>query len=263
MSQTPSTEQTKYQPGWAADFLIALVFLTRLPLRLSFQFDMSSVGRASRCFPLVGVVVGGLSGTVYYGAHSLNFPPLVAAFLALAVQVWLTGALHEDAFGDIADGFGGGIDKDKKMEIMRDSRVGTYAVIALILVIGMKAGAITAFDNPASGFAIILCAAVVSRAMLTFGLYLMPSARKDGLGASAGRPGIMVAIWALLFCLIIPVIILGPFTASIGIFAAMLAAAIMGIIAYRQIGGQTGDVLGSLQQVSETSFLIVLSAIIV
>jgi len=254
------TQPKAYKPGWVQDFLIALVFLTRLPLRLDIDFSMKAVASASRCFPLVGLIVGGLSGGIFYGLLMIGMPPLLCAFVSLGTQILLTGALHEDALGDVADGFGGGATKAKKLEIMHDSRVGTYAVVTLIMVLGIKASTLAALAASSFMFNAIICAAVASRGMMTLGMYLMPAARTDGLGASAGKPSLTTALWALGFTVIIPVFLLGPFFGSIGILAAMVGASLMGLIANRQIGGQTGDVLGSLQQVAEVFFLIALLA---
>ncbi len=259
MNDAPTKD---YRPGWIQDFLISVVFLTRLPVPLDIKFSMAAVGSASRCFPLVGVIVGGISGAVFYGAILLNLPLLLCAFLALAAQVVLTGALHEDAIGDVADGFGGGATKDKKLEIMRDSRVGTYAVVTLILVMGMKAAVLSSFNDPNIAFSVIVSSAVASRGMLTWGMYLLAPASDNGLGASAGKPALITALWALFFTILLPLLVLGPFLGSIGILAAIVGAVLISGIALRQIGGQTGDVLGSIQQFAELFFLIALSAVI-
>ncbi|MEH6402139.1 MAG: adenosylcobinamide-GDP ribazoletransferase [Sneathiella sp.] len=258
-SDQNTAPQNEYKPGWVRDLLVALVFLTRLPVRLNFHFSMASLKSASRCFPLVGLVVGGVAGGVFLGASLMGLSPLLSAFLSLAAQILLTGALHEDALGDVADGFGGGATRSKKMEIMRDSRVGTYAVVALILLVGIKASALSSFNNPYAVFSVILCAAVTSRGMMVLGMYFLPSARTDGLGASAGKPSLMSCVWAFLFSAVITVSLLNPFIGSIALLAAIAGALIISLIAYRQIGGQTGDVLGSVQQISEIFILIALA----
>lgn len=252
-----------YRPGWINDFLVALVFLTRFPLRLNLNFGMSAVGSSVRCFPLVGFIVGGIAGTVFLLALSAYLSPLVAAFLAVGAQILITGALHEDALGDVADGFGGGATKDKKLEIMRDSRVGTYAVVTLFVALGLKVAAISAFSDPIMGFIALLTAAGCSRGMVGIGMYLLPPARKDGLGATTGKPPLLSVMFALFFSVLIPIAILGPFAGSAALLAASLLPLLMGWIAYRQIGGQTGDVLGSLQQVSEIGFLLTCSALLI
>ncbi len=258
--EIPSTKD--YRPGWVSDFLVSLVFLTRLPVRTNFSFSMKAVGSASRCFPLVGLLVGGISGGVFLGAMIVGIPVFVAAFLCLSSQILLTGALHEDAIGDVADGFGGGGDKSRKLEIMRDSRVGTYAVVALILTLGLKATAIASIEDTYLAFAIIVSAAVVSRGMMVWAMNLLPFARNDGLGASAGKPPLTVCLCALAFSIVIPLFTLGPYLGSVGLLCAIFGSFVMSMIAYRQIGGQTGDVLGSVQQVSEIFFFIALTAIL-
>ncbi|MBL4906812.1 MAG: adenosylcobinamide-GDP ribazoletransferase [Sneathiella sp.] len=258
----PDRPQQEYHPGWLKDFLVALVFLTRLPVHLSFTFSMSAVGSASRCFPLVGLIVGGVSGAIFLGSHLIGMPIFLAAFLSLSAQILLTGALHEDAIGDVADGFGGGADKAKKMNIMRDSRVGTYAVVTLILVLGMKVSALASFKDPYLAFSVILSSAVVSRGLMVWAMYLLPSARPDGLGASAGKPSLIASLWALAFTVLIPLVSLNPSLGSIALLASIAGAFVLSLIAYRQIGGQTGDVLGSVQQISELSFLIAMATVL-
>ncbi|WP_025899659.1 adenosylcobinamide-GDP ribazoletransferase [Sneathiella glossodoripedis] len=259
---TNSELQKKYNGSWVHDFLIALVFLTRLPVRLNIQFSMKNVGLASRVFALIGIIVGGLSAGVYWLAFNVGIPPVLGAMLAVSAQIILTGALHEDAIGDVADGFGGGVDKDKKLEIMRDSRVGTYAVVTLILIIGIKVSAIASYPGTWFTFGILLSAATCSRGLMGAAMYFMPAARADGLGASAGRPPVSAALTSLAFAIIIPVILLGPYAGSIAVFSAIAGALFIGFIAYRQIGGQTGDVLGSIQQISECAFFISMAAFI-
>jgi adenosylcobinamide-GDP ribazoletransferase len=255
-NQTSSNHTPEYQGGWWQDFLVALVFLTRLPLNPSFFFQMNALRSACRCFPLIGLIVGGAAGTIYIVSDITGLPSLVSAILAIGAQILLTGALHEDAVGDVADGFGGGQDKAKKLEIMRDSRVGTYAVVTLIIVLGLKVVAISHLPHPFLVFGILVSAAATSRGMITGALYFLPPARDDGLGHGSGRPELMSLLWAIIFSILISVLVLGPHLGSLALFFAILGASFMGIVAKRQIGGQTGDVLGAVQQVSEICFIL-------
>jgi len=257
-----NNELPSYKGNWIQDFLVALVFLTRLPISLRFSFDMSALRTASRCFPVIGIIVGGLSGAVFMVAFAIGLPALLSAFLAIASQTLLTGALHEDAIGDVADGFGGGTTRMEKLEIMHDSRVGIYAVLTLIFVIGMKVVAISSATNPMIIFAILVSAATVSRALMTWGMYLMPSARADGLGHSAGRPPILAPLTATVIAILVAIVSLGNLMGATAFLVAIVSAALMGFIAYRQIGGQTGDVLGAIQQISELGFIIACIAVI-
>ena len=255
---TPPT----YRGGWIQDFLVALVFLTRLPVSLGFSFDMNALKSACRCFPLIGLIVGGLSGTLYVAAFYIGLPPWISALLAVAAQILLTGALHEDAIGDVADGFGGGADKHAKLEIMRDSRVGTYAVVALILIVGLKTAAIAHIGEPFLVFAILTAAASTSRGMMTWGLFFLAPAREDGLGHGSGRPDFMAPLWSTVFVMLISVLILGNHMGAMALLAAIIGGSLMGLVAQRQIGGQTGDVLGAIQQISEVFFILACVALL-
>ena len=256
MTDPQFDNQKPYKGGWAQDFMVALVFLTRLPIQPGFIFDMSALKTACRAFALIGLIVGGVSGTVYILAAYLGLPLFVAAILAIAAQIVITGALHEDAIGDVADGFGGGADKEKKLAIMRDSRVGTYAVVALIIVIGLKVAVLASMPDPLFGFAFLVVAAAVSRGLMTWALYLMPAAREDGLGRGAGHPDVMAPLLSTVICILIAILILGPQIGAIALLSGIIGASLMGVIAKRQIGGQTGDVLGAIQQVAEISILV-------
>ncbi len=256
MTDPQSDNRKVYKGGWVQDFMVVLVFLTRLPIKPGFTFDMSALKTACRAFALIGLIVGGASGTVYILAAYMGLPLLVSAILAMAVQIIVTGALHEDAIGDVADGFGGGADKEKKLAIMRDSRVGTYAVTALIIVIGLKIAVLGSMPDPLLGFAFLVVAATLSRGMMTWALYLMPTAREDGLGHGAGRPDIIAPLVSTVICVLIAILVLGPQLGAIALMSGIIGASLMGMIANRQIGGQTGDVLGAIQQMSEIFILV-------
>jgi adenosylcobinamide-GDP ribazoletransferase len=262
VEETEKKELPSYKGGWIQDFLVALVFLTRLPIILGFSFELNALRSAARCFPLIGIIIGGLSGTVFMMSYAVGLPSLLSAFLAIAAQILLTGALHEDAIGDVADGFGGGANPEQKMEIMRDSRIGTYAVLALIFAIGIKVTALSSLTTPLSAFAVLVSSGAVSRSLMVWAMYLMPSARNDGLGHSAGRPAILVALVATFISVLITIVTLGNLVGAVALLFAIMSAALMGLIAFRQIGGQTGDVLGAIQQIAEIAFIISCIAII-
>src|ERR1700760_415860 len=132
-----------FRDAWRDEFLAAFTFLTRLPLG-SAHTDVPppSLADASGAFPLVGLVIGAIGGIAYAIASALALPALAAALIAIAATALITGALHEDGLADTADGFGGGATREMKLEIMRDSRIGTFGVLALIFSIGLRAIAI-------------------------------------------------------------------------------------------------------------------------
>lgn len=237
----------------------ALVWLTRLPLAALLPARPVPLARAAWAFPLAGVAVALPAGGLFWLAGSLGLPPLACAFLALGLAALLTGALHEDGLADFADGCGS-TDRARALEIMRDSRIGSYGVVALMLSFGLRASALAALA-PAAGLAALVGAAALSRAGMAAGLALLPPARADGLGraagrASAGQAGAAALIGAAL--LFWPAGLSGAWVAALAACAA--AQLVVAHNARRRLGGQTGDVLGCMQQVGEIAVLLVLAA---
>ena len=232
------------------DVATALIWLTRLPLRAVVPVPLA---RAVWAFPVVGLVVGLCGAAVLWAAQAVALPPLTAAFLALAAMAMVTGALHEDGLADYADGCGG-TSRARALEIMRDARIGSYGVLALLLVVAIKASALSGL-----GIAALIGAAAVSRAGMAAGLRWLPPARADGLGRQAGRPD-AGRVWLALglgAALLLPCG-LGP--ALAGIAACGVAQLMIARHALRRLGGQTGDVLGAMQQLGEAATILALSA---
>ena len=239
----------------ARDVADALRFFTRFPVGgPGGPLDMNRIAWAA---PLAGASVG-LAGALILALTAwLGLAPLLSAGLATAALVAATGALHEDGLADVADGFGGGATRERKLEIMRDSRIGAYGAAALALALILRVGALAAsLDGPFGRAALsLILVATLSRAAALMPLALLPPARADGAGAAAGRLGgdALAAAWGSGL-----VIALGVGLASVGLlhaFAAALmsAAAAWGVaaLARRAIGGQTGDVAGAAQQCAE------------
>ena len=245
------------------DFKLAFGFLTRLPGPLSLPAASGELGRALRLAPLVGLVVGVCGALVtWIAVGGLGMPPLPAALLTIGATIWITGALHEDGLADVADGFGGAFERSRKLAIMRDSRIGAYGVLALILSIGLRAAALAALTGPEVASAVLIAAHCLSRGLLPLVMLVLVPARDDGLAAAAGRPGPADALTGLLLGLLLAALAAGSVMAlSLGL-AALVAAAVTGLIALRQIGGYTGDVLGAVQQTSEIAVLIAAAALL-
>lgn len=129
-------------------FFIALQFFTRLPIPRWVGFDATWLHQSSRYFPLVGLVVGALCSAVYM-ATSWLLPPLLAMLLAVAAGIYMTGAFHEDGFADMCDGFGGGMSRERVLEIMKDSRIGAYGAIGIICLLGIKCAALASLPPSA------------------------------------------------------------------------------------------------------------------
>ncbi len=235
----------------------AFALLTRLPVG---RFVPPDETQAVWPYPIVGATVGLIGGGAYWLLFSLSCPPVLAALLAVATTVFVTGALHEDGLADTADGLGGGT-PDKRLAIMRDARVGTYGVLALILSVGLRVGAITLMTKPALVVAALIAAGAASRATAAALMAALPHARGDGLSVAMGRPtgsavGLAVVLAAIIGLLVLPV---GPVFWLL--VASGLAALAVGNLARNKLGGQTGDVLGASVQVSECASLVVLASL--
>jgi adenosylcobinamide-GDP ribazoletransferase len=246
----------------AADLRTSIAFCTRLPLdRKGPAPDSGNLAPACWAFPLAGALVGGAAGLVYWLTSRVALPPEPAAALALAATLALTGCLHEDGFADMADGFGGGGTSERKLAIMRDSRIGTYGACALILSLLLRWSALAAIGDPAGVVPALVAAHAAARGALPAFMRLIPPARPDGLSASAGRPTAPCAVTAALLGLLALVLAFNPAAGLVGAALLGAAGAAMGWLALRQIGGQTGDVLGALEQAGEIIVLLLAAAL--
>ncbi len=229
--------------------LLAVVFLTRLPLGRFLPARVLPLTDAVWAFPLVGALVGALASVPLW----LGASPLLSATLSVALAVWLTGALHEDALADFADAAGGQTLQDR-LRIMRDSRIGSYGVVALVLVMALRITALAAL-----GPAALIAATTMGRAGIVVAMAALPPARTDGLGHSAGR----ASVGALTVALTIAVLAAIPAgaVALAGAAAAALVTAALIRRAARWLGGQTGDVLGATCICVETAALVTMACL--
>lgn len=242
---------------------VAMMLLTRLPAG-TLSSPAPKLADAAWAFPVVGLVVGALSALGLAMALWFGLPPALAAGGALIISVLATGGLHEDGLADLADGFGGGHTRARKLEIMRDSRIGSYGTLALILSVGMRwqALAVVAAVSPATAVSAIVAVAMISRAGLPAMMVALPPARTDGLGRSAAGGDWTGAAIAAAIGAAAAMVLLGPGMGLGAALVAMVVLAGLGALALRQIGGQTGDVLGAGQQVSEIAVWLMVAAVI-
>src|SRR5213082_1235930 len=180
--------------GLFDEFAISMAVLTRLPVGGAGQDEPGAIGASGWAFPLVGAGVGGVVAVAFFVAEALGCGSAVAAGLAVLAGLALTGAFHEDGLADTADGFGGGRDRDAKLAIMRDSRHGTFGILALVLSIGLRAAALGTIGEPIHAGLALVAAHAASRAALPMTMRLLTPARQDGLGATAGTPSLPVAL---------------------------------------------------------------------
>src|ERR1700733_1318928 len=228
--------------GWLADcandLKASVAFLTRLPLAGATPAAGADISRAAWAFPLAGVVVALIAAAGYAGAHKIGSPPWVAAALAVAATLAVTGCLHEDGLADTADGFGGGDTRERKLEIMRDS-------------------AIASLGNPIVVLWALIAAHGGARAAMPVFMALVPPARRDGLAFAAGQPSGERAITASVLGILILAIGLGPSLGIAALILLLVAIVLMAWLSVVQIDGQTGDVLGAVEQVCEIVVLLV------
>jgi adenosylcobinamide-GDP ribazoletransferase len=244
-----------------ADIKIGIMFSTRLPLGYAAPPTSGDLARAGWTFPIAGVLVGAAAAFAYWVPYIVGLPIGPSAALALAAAMILTGCLHEDGLADTADGFGGGADRAKKLAIMRDSRLGTYGACALGLSLLLRWSALAAIARPAAIALALIAAHAAARAAMPAFMHFVPSARADGLSANAGRTPPQAAIAAAVLGTVALLLALGPAAGIAALVLIAIASVLMALLALRQIGGQTGDVLGALEQVNEVLVLLTAAAL--
>ena len=253
-------------PGrrWLADLAAAVMFLTRLPVGCAVSRP-PVWPRLMRAFPLAGALIGALSAAILTAAAWLNFNPPIAALLAVAAGVIVTGALHEDGLADCADALGAH-DKKRRLEIMRDSRVGTFGVLALIVAVGLNVSALSAILSRVGAMpaaAALVAAHALSRLMSVWTLHYLPPARAAGRAKEAGWPSAAILAQAALAALAICLAVFLPLWSARALLAAAFMALVAGGVviklAARLLGGQTGDVAGAAEMLARTAFLLALT----
>ena len=256
--------------GLLADLAACLRFYTRLPLAVrrdaSDAHAMPDFARAAGMVPVAGALIGVLGALALALAATLGLAPLPAATITIGFLVLLTGAMHEDGLADLCDGFGGGANRERKLEIMRDSRLGTYGAAALVLCLLLRVGALAGLVASDWRFAaaVLVAAAAASRTAGLLPLFMLPPARAVGAGFAAARPGTETLGTAVLLACVFACLPLLVGANLLRVVAACLVAALaasaISALARRQIGGQTGDVAGAAQQAAEIAMLLVFAA---
>ena len=256
--------------SWRAitvDLAHCVRFYSRLPLpALPWEQDahaLPSFPRLVRVIPLAGLVIGLLPALVLGSALLLDLGPWLAAILSVAAMTLTTGALHEDGLADTADSFGGST-HEKRLEIMRDSRIGSFGASALFLALALRIGTLAALASRIDGgavMAVILIAASLSRTVGLMPLVFLPSARQDGVSQAVGQPS-RETFWLAVGLSGGIAVIVGALAGlpALGIALMLVLSALSGAafiwFAARHIGGQTGDIAGAAQQVAEIAALI-------
>ena len=236
---------------------LAMMMLTRLPVGY-LNDPVPTLAQARWAFPLIGLPVGLICWAVFSGAIALGLPPLTLGVIAVAAMAFITGGLHFDGLSDFADGLGGR-DTEQRLEIMRDSRIGSYGALVMILVSLAMASAIGTMVSGIQALLAFLLMAVASRMLMLAVLDLLPPARTDGLGKSASGTA---RLWIPGLALLVGLTLIWGF-AALGVLAAMAFVAVMiAQLARKRLGGQTGDVLGAIQLSTETTGWVLISALL-
>ena len=250
--------------------LLAISFLTRLPVKLNFTVSGAHLNQASRYFALVGLLLGVLLALLY-SIFQLLLPPSISVLLMMAVGLLLTGAFHEDGWADVWDGFGGGWQVEQKLAIMKDSRLGTYGAAALFIILLVKFQSLLFLSgsllNVLSSIVIGQC---LSRAVATSLIFSMDYVNADA--TSKVKP---LAMHLSVTSLAILLLTAGVVLSCLIVFGVMLwqtAIVMMAVLLIlrqlliywfkQQLGGYTGDCLGAAQQLSEVTIYLTLVSLL-
>lgn len=248
-----------------ADLARSVAFLSRIPVPDRFFLGQNgSFSRAVRAFPLAGALIALIPALVLY-TLSQTGDALVTSLVALSLMVLMTGALHEDGFADAADGLGGGRDREHALSIMKDSRIGSYGVVAILLSFSLRAASLAALARLDSSLAAVsmLAVASLSRSVMIWHWSALPPARTNGVAVAIGAPEKVARNLALLSGGLIGLIFIAShlgITIAISVLLVCAAAGqLFTAFVRRKLGGHTGDTIGATQQVSEIVALATLA----
>jgi len=240
--------------------LTAIAFLTRIPINPSIPFDGADVARASLFFPLVGCLLALIQWLLLLMLDGLGVHAVLQALAATALLMFLGGGLHQDGLADMADGFGGAFEREKVLHIMRDSTIGTYGGLALLISLATRVSALLLLIQHESVLIGLLSAAALSRCSIILG-WRLPYARDKGTGQSLTQlTGPVEVAGAILFAMAMAYLCLGLQAFSV-ITLAAITFLIMGWLCMRKIGGVTGDTLGATTEVTEVLLLATIATL--
>ncbi|KAA0914264.1 adenosylcobinamide-GDP ribazoletransferase [Psychrobacter sp. ANT_WB68] len=251
--------------------LVAIQFLTRLPIPSFSHYDPQWLHQSSRYFPAVGLLVGVLCAGVFW-LTSLLFTPLVAAVMSTAFGIKLTGAFHEDGLADSCDGLGGGLTRERTLEIMKDSRLGTYGVLGLVSALLLKISLLAAMPVSVAIVALIIghtasrlfCISLLT--LLPYGGEIEHAKAKPMAQQLTPLQGLYSSGWLILAIILVTLIFpnrmqqIGVVQWLLALVLALVATDYMRRLLHRRLDGYTGDGLGATQQLSEIAIYVGLAA---
>lgn len=241
-------------------FLTALMFYTRIPVPFNIGHESHMLNRATRYFPLIGLVVGAIGVGVYWLFYSL-FGHSIALAFSMAATILATGAFHEDGFADMCDAFGGGWTVEKKLTIMKDSRIGTYGSVGLIFILGIKYLLLSEI-GPGKITVVFITAHMLSRVLPVWLIYTLQYVQDTDVSKSKpiGHKNKNHELLTATLTGIAPLLFLG-FKALLILPALVLLFFYLKHYFTKQIGGYTGDCLGAAQQLAEITIYLSIIAV--
>lgn len=240
-------------------FLLALSFFTRIPIG-NRDFGDMKLAQSAWAFPMVGAIIGALNGGFYLGMLKFGLAANISAWLTIIFHLILTGGLHEDGLADSADGLASGRNRNQKLAIMRDSRIGSYGVLALITIISLRANVMAGFGDNLQTLLIFIAAAACSRSLLVVLMRNAPYTRDSGLAVNAGKPTLSQTLIAILLGSCSIMLVGKIYTTLLAILLLIVLYMLIKHITIKNFGGITGDTLGAAQQISEITLLLIFMA---
>lgn len=239
--------------NWFLSLKQGLSFFTRIPCGPIQPIPLSE---SASLFPVIGLVIGLLASLIILFALAIGLPTNLSILLGLAAAILITGGLHEDGLADTADALGVRGDKDKRIAVLRDSRIGTFGALALIVSISIKWAALSDLASSWQIITYFISAHILGRGILPSIMRSSPLLLKDGQAAAAGIPESHAARIALILSFLLVTILLGPAKGLVAFAAALLAAYLVIKMMVRWFGGYNGDILGATEQLIELAVLI-------
>lgn len=239
-------------------FVLAVQFLTRVPIPAGNAYSPERFAASARHYPLVGVLIGCFSALVYLAGYMV-WPALIAVLLSTAASMLLTGGFHEDGLADSFDGIGGGANRQRALEIMKDSRIGTFGMLAAVVVLALKISALTLLDAT-SVIYLLVAAHALSRLSSVVVIATSNYARHDGTGKPISTgitlTGLLYAMLVGAACCALLFFRLSPEVLGAALIGLLTAHVGIRLFFERKLGGYTGDCLGATQQVSEVGIYL-------
>ena len=242
-----------------SDIFICFSLLTRIPVRKT-EFKKSNIGKSCWAFPICGLVVGSISLIVFHVSIEVGFNKYIAAIFFVLINLFLTGALHEDGLADLADGMFVGKDVQSKLSIMSDSRIGVFGVLALMISVNLKIFLISELSHELNTYLHLIFIFMLSRYFMLFFLRFLRPLKKNGLGKGFDISENRTLLIGMLP--IIPLIFFLGYTVIIIFFSMFIICLILLLIIRYKFSGQTGDICGASQQINEISGLLFLSVVL-